>query len=279
MIRKSSATSVCPRYFSSFVLLLSILLGGFSLPSASAVTLVFFDQDGYGSTNPRGLYNFDTETTTVSLRATVPGEERFFAMDIRKSDNTVFAVDLDGGLWTMDIDTGVPTPIGDTGISSLTNMAIHPTTDQIFAMDASNPGGNFYSINPATGASTYIGYNDVDGGMAFSPDGTLYGFDGDLMHVINMVNGASARVVIPSFTTPVNVIVDGTFSADGRYFVTDYWGRIVESDPIDSSGTVLVDGLFGGGMLGLVAVPEPSALALAAFGLFGLFAFVRRRRT
>src|SRR5687767_2001450 len=76
----------------------------------NAETLIYFDENG-GNGNPRGLYNFDTETGLSTLRTTVAGDERFFAMAIRQSDHQVFAVSLDSELYTININTGAPTLI------------------------------------------------------------------------------------------------------------------------------------------------------------------------
>ena len=111
-------------------------------------------------------------------------------MDRRPSDGRYYAVDLNGGLWTIDLETGATSLVGSTGISSLVGLAIRPTTGEFFGFRVSDPGGYLYRIDPATAAATQIGFSQVDGGLA-CPDGTLYGLDGDLVHVMNTTTGAS----------------------------------------------------------------------------------------
>jgi hypothetical protein len=242
--------------------------------TAVAAPLVFFD----GS--PRGLYNFDTETGAVSFRAPVGGSESFRAIDRNPADGGFYAVDLGGGLWTIDLDTGATSLVGNTGLSSLVGLAIHPTSGEFFAFRRSSPGGYLYRLDPATAIATQIGFSQVDGGLAFSPDGTLYGLDDDFVHVMDTTTGTSQRVAIPSFTVPLDGTMagDGTFTPDGRYIVNEWWGYITEADPIDSSGRRLGSSGLGGGMGGIVYVPEPSGLVLLVAGAVAFAAWKRRGR-
>src|SRR5204862_3744570 len=73
----------------------------FALSPVRSAQLIYFDE------SPRGLYTYDTTTGVSSLRAAMIGSERFFGMDRRPSDGSIFAVDLfRAGLWTINRDTG-----------------------------------------------------------------------------------------------------------------------------------------------------------------------------
>ena len=104
------------RTVATMLAVVAVLLGRAAPVNAS--TLVYFESDGAppDPCNPRGLYTFDTDTGVSTFRAPVCCvNEYFYAMAVRPSDNTVFVVNLNGGLWTIDIDTGATTLIGPTG--------------------------------------------------------------------------------------------------------------------------------------------------------------------
>jgi hypothetical protein len=230
-----------------------------------AVDLVVFDENSFPG-HPRGLYDFNSSTATSSLRTTVSGTERFFAMDRRPSDGTVFAVDLSGGLWTLNIDTGAKVKIGDTGISSLRGLAINPLTGDMVVTQAQFPGVILYHLNPVTAVPTQVGFVEVQGGLAFSPTGVLYAFDGDLLYTVNPNTGAAQRVQNPGPAGPLpQNIQDGAFASDGRYFIVEFFGNIAEVNPSTGAGSVL-GAIPNGGTLALLAVPEPPAALLLAIG-------------
>ena len=247
------------------------LLG--SATGIEAAELIFFDEDGGGG-NPRGLYNYDTDTGVATLRAPVTADGRFFAMDTRLSDMTVFAADLDGGLWTIDIDTGTPSFIGATGIDVFLSLAIHPTTDELFGL-RNNVG--LYSIDPSTAVATFLGPTaSVHRGLAFSPAGDLFGFTpaGDLWSV-NPLNGQ----VIPVGGTGnpvVGVSEDATFTRSGELFATDYLGTIFQTDPLTGDGVAIGTTGMDAGLLALIEVPEPATIVLVGSAL-GLLLLRRSR--
>jgi hypothetical protein len=240
------------------------MLGALSYQARGAL-LVYFDEDG-GPGWQRGLYNFDTQTGLSTFRAAVPGVQRFFAMDTRLSDMTIFAVDLDGGLWRVNIDTGTPTFIGPTGIAEVAGIAIHPTTNQVFALQ--NNGG-LYALNPLNGASIFIGPTPggVDRGLSFSPAGDLFGFtdNGWLYHIDPATGHTSA--VGGSGNPVIGISEDSTFTRAGELFGTDFGGQLFQTNPVTGDGWLIgTTGPLDVGLLGLIEVPEPAALWLLAAG-------------
>jgi uncharacterized repeat protein (TIGR01451 family) len=115
----------------------------------------------------------------------------------------------DSQLYKLDPATAAPTLVGPilvgaTPVKSVTGIAIHPTTGQMYAV--ASPCDNFgfstlYAVDKATGAATVIG---SVGGMAeaqipdisFDPFGNLYGWnewDDDLIK-IDITNGTFTQV-------------------------------------------------------------------------------------
>ena len=259
------------------VLAMMVLLSILANQHLAAAILVFFDEDGSGD-EPGGLYNFNTETEVVTLRATVPGDARFFAMDTKPRDMKVFACDPEGGyLWTIDIDTGVPTRIGPTGFSGNrygpVGLAFHPTSGALFGLI--NAGG-LYSVNTWTGRFTFIGdTGGLDRGLSFSPTGELFAFghDGDL-YSIDPATG-NATPVGGAGNPVIGKSEDSTFTLSGELYATDYLGTIFRTDPITGDGVIVGTTGLGPGLLGLIEIPEPGTILLVGLGSLAL---LRTRR-
>lgn len=239
---------------------------------SSGFDLVYFDEDG-GNGQPRGLYNFDPLAGTSTLRATVPGTQRLFALDVRPSDGKVFATDLDSRLLTIDIDTGQLTDIGATGVSQMVGIAFSPIDGTLYGLQHN---GLLYRVDPHTAACTFIGLTGgVERGLAFSPAGQLYGFT-DEGHLYQ-IDPATAAV------TPVGgrgnacaaMAEDAAFLPNGRLFATDFVGNLFETNPTTGDGTLIGTTGMGAGLLGLIVTPEPTTLSLLTIVGLGLF---RRRR-
>jgi hypothetical protein len=103
---------------------------------------------------------------------------------------------FEGYLGSVNVADGTLTPIGTTGVL-LFDIAFDATTSTLYAlgntdMDFSN--FDLYTINLSTGASTYIGNVGYDySGLACSPNGTLYTYNGWL-HSVNKSTGATTAV-------------------------------------------------------------------------------------
>ncbi len=104
-------------------------------------------------------------------------------------------------LYTIDPTTGGATLVGSTGLTEVTGIAAHPTTNELYAW--SNGTQSLYTIDPATAAATPVGAGgsftqipDID----FNSTGELYGWAeyggsaSDDLVSIDIVTGASTLV-------------------------------------------------------------------------------------
>jgi len=113
------------------IFLFVLSLASLSVKVFAGPILIYFEENG-GSSNPWGLYNFDVMTGVSTLRPCVGGSGRFFAMDVRPSDKTVFTVDFSsGGLFTIDVGSGATALIGNTGITGPLWVAFDPETSAL----------------------------------------------------------------------------------------------------------------------------------------------------
>jgi len=236
---------------------------------SAAAQLVYFDE------TPRGLYTFNPITGASTLRCVVPGTERFFGMDRRASDGVIFGTDLFGsGLWTINPNTCATTRIGTLtpAIDRPEGIAFHPITGQLYV---SSVDGDLYKVNSANAATTLVGHSGLTiRGHSFSPDGSrflaIHESTGDL-YSVNPLNAVATRIgpSIPSSTPE-----DMTFTADGQLFGTAFSGELYGINPATGAATLLGTSPDPGGLLSLVAIPEPGALWSASL----LLSLLRRRR-
>jgi outer membrane protein assembly factor BamB len=229
--------------------------------------LIFFDEDG-GKSSPLGLYNFDLETGISTLRATVEGTQRFFSMTVRPSDGTVFCVDsAENDLYTIDVDTGSFTyvaPLG--GDDFVANITFDPTSDILYGLERNQR--RFFEIDQITGQRTPIGTTSFTrAGLAFSPDGTLYG----------TTSGGKLYQVDPA--TAVDTLIggvegllteDATFTSSGQMFVCDFGGEIYTYNTSTGVRQLVGTTGMGSGLLGIIEIPEPATICLLCLGGLGL---------
>lgn len=246
-----------------------------------AAHLVYFDEDG-GAGNPRGFYNFDTTTGISSLRAEVIGGGRFFSMARRPSDGAVFAISPnDHSLYSVDVNTGlhsVSTILAGPSnvISDLLNIAFDPTTSELFGIKRN--GSGLYSIDQTTGQVALVGpVSGVRAGLAFAPNGILYATDtntSNALYTIDTDSGVAALVGGGGTTS----LEDATFTSNGEMFVTGFNGGVFQYNLTTGSKATVGSTGMGSGLLGVIAVPEPSSSVIALVGIAGLLGAIARRR-
>ena len=178
----------------------------------------------------------------------LPDETTWSAGDFVGDDLTnLYAVTTVGGvLLRMDVDSGTVTTVGATGLGanggSVTGAAYDPVSGLFYVVSVSEDllgRSKLYTVDPATGASHFVGGISVPGmpavaitDIAVDAGGAMYGFEG-LSH---------ALVAIDRATGDANVVGDtGIFTqyaaamdfddSDGRLYV-------VAIDSADTSGLV-----------------------------------------
>lgn len=200
-----------------------------------------------------------------------------------------------GSLYSVDLGTGAATQL-------FSSLSYNSTTFIANAM-AFSPSGTLYAekgpalytIDLATGAVTFVGNNKPTGsfdnfagsyGMAFSPGGTLYGWDVDGSQglvTINTSNGNATRVGTAGAAADIQSLAfapDGTLYGARRYLYTidpatgvpTQVGSAGINDPADPFYPTIIG---GADIRGLAFVPEPGSFALVGIGLLS---FLRRRR-
>lgn len=189
----------------------------------------------------------------------LPDETAWSAGDFVGDDlKNLYAITSTGGvLLRIDVDSGTVATIGGTGIGanggSVTGAAYDPVSGLFYVVSVSEDllgRSKLYTVDPATGASTFVGGISIPGmqaiaitDIAIDAGGAMYGFDG-LSHTL---------VAIDRATGDANVIGDtGVFTqyaaamdfddSDGRLY-------LVAIDNADTSGLVtksyVVDPLTG----------------------------------
>ncbi|HZP37551.1 MAG TPA: PEP-CTERM sorting domain-containing protein [Methylomirabilota bacterium] len=142
-----------------------------------------------------------------------------------------------GNLGTVDVATGSATVIGNMGVV-MTDIAFSPT-GQLFGLSFTG----FYSINPATAASTFIGNHGVPGGNAlvFGTDGTLYaaGFDSTSLFTINPATGAGTSLGNVGATSGGDLAFNG-----GNLFLATGSSQLLRIDLANLANSTIV-GSFG----------------------------------
>ena len=258
-------------YFILFGLVVVLCVG-----SIRAEQLIYFTE------SPRGLYNFDTETGQSTLRCSMTGEERFFAMDRRPSDGMVFAVDLWGsGLWNIDTENGETTLIGTLNptVDRPEGITFHPETGELFV---SSVEGDLYKVDPDTAVTTLIGHSNLTiNGHSFTPDGSeILAVRQGTGGLYSVDSTTASATYIGSGTSPNTTPEDTTFGRNGELFGTAYNGTIYRFNTETGEATLVGSTGYGKGLLGLITadVPEPSTLVLLSIGAISMLAKFRRRR-
>ncbi len=222
---------------------------------------------------------------TVTGAGTVIGNTNSFiqAMDYRTSNAVLYGASY--SLTTINVVTASVTtiaPLPDLMIS----IAFSPS-DQLYAVSYS--GTSLYAQNPVTGgtlssvlltgtvfASGEVLFPGEIRGIDFGPDGTLYGV-GFGLYTINPLTGVATRI------TPLGMDITGSpsgamlfndidFGADGVLRGVTYDSSHTTKSLLytinTSTGLGTLVGPTGSDLQGLgsIPTPEPSSLALLAFG-------------
>ncbi len=193
---------------------------------------------------PAALLISASLTAQASLIAIVPGGQGLTQSEVFAVETAPFSSSL-----LSTVNTG-----------SLAGIDIHPDTADLWASGGAASGGMLFRIDRTTGALTTVGATGFSRvpGLAFAPDGTLYGLarnlmsDPDMLITINQTTGAGT-VVGPLGTSGIGAI---TFHPQtGELFATGSRAmpNAIFSVDLTNGATTLFGNVTGltGGLRGL----------------------------
>jgi len=196
------------------------------------------------------------------------------------SDNTLVTINPTTGQATTvaTLNYNVPKPTG-----TATGLSFSPT-GELFAVIGASSTWSLYNINPTTGATTFVGSTGIQVGfqdLAFSPNGTLYAWNGtNGLVTINPTTGQTTILGNPNGLSFNSLAFrnDGTLWAAKSTSPT-LWSNIDLSTGAVTS-TAFTFAASGGirGIQFLAPVPVPAAIWLFGSGLAGVVGYVRRKR-
>ena len=223
--------------------------------------------------------------TTGQLAQITPANSIHFftGLDVAP-DHTLYGVGSD--LFRIDPASGAVTDIGPLRLNGgspilMTAMAFSPT-GKLFTVD--NNVTTLFTVDLNTGALTSIGSVSLIRGLAFTPDGSLYGGFANLFKID---------------PTNAHILADLGRYGDSQTYVgeLDYYnGSLRGVEPYEGTNSAPKSTLYSINLAGvpgqlatkltdinydvvsIATVPEPSTLSLAAFGFTGLAAWSWRRK-
>jgi DNA-binding beta-propeller fold protein YncE len=145
-------------------------------PSAGVVYLA--------SSSTDSLYTLDINTGSATLIGAFSDSGIVMhGLEFDSSTNTLFGASgggtTAGNLYTLNPVTGLETLVGNSGLTSFTNL-VHDSLNNV--MYATNSGtDSFYTINRATGAATLIGPLAISS----NPNGLAYNSDNDTIYLVD----------------------------------------------------------------------------------------------
>ena len=194
---------------------------------------------GSSFSGPNGLATLlKIDPTTGAAGVIGPiGFERVSGMDYDRETGVLYATGerADGSntnvLIAIDPATGAGNEIGPTGLplvfsTAESDISIRPSDGRIYAY--LEPNDEVGTINPLTGAATFLGNSGVGGfgnGIAFDNVGVLYHADGSNVNTLNQSTGAAtvgpalSYVGFPPPAGAYRVTAIDT-NCDGRFFVS-----------------------------------------------------------
>jgi len=236
-------------------------------PTTGTTYLVIVDY----STHICTLYTVDLATAATTLVGTLSGLILDITID---SSGLMYGIDVDAdALVAIDKSTGATQPIGSIGFDAVFGEGLDFDRQTGILYLASTPGdvaGNFYTVDPTTGATTFVGAlaAEIDT-MAIAKSGAACATPADTPWLSYDV--ASGTVPPdPDQTSPdtVNVSFDASTLAPGTYtanlcvYSNDVSHSrvaipvhltVTEAGPAD---TIFTDGFDGSGGGGTVAMAE-----------------------
>jgi len=165
---------------------------------------------------PGNLYSIDTTTGVSTVIA--PLAEPFSAIDFDGSGVLYGISNSAQVLRIINTTTGALTSIGGPPIGRFSDMSFDATTGTMFAIRGNGAGGQLFTVNLTSGASTLVGGGgNCVAGLAVRADGTMF-MDNECQGgfgTVNKANGAFA-VTLPFNEFMAMTFVNGTLFAVPR---------------------------------------------------------------
>lgn len=103
-------------------------------------------------------------------------------------------------IFTVDRATGATTLIGPTGTTFISGLTVHPTTKELYATVPTSSGTDLYRISSQSGEALLAATIPVTRirGIAFHPNGTLFGVVDGQLYEINAATGKATPIGLSS---------------------------------------------------------------------------------
>ena len=182
------------------------LIGQITANAGTTAGLAYNTQNGtlyVSSSGNDALYTLDINT----LEATLVGEYGdsgivMHGLEWDSSTGTLYGASgggtTAGNFYTINTSTGVASFVGNSGLTSFTNIGYHAGLDVMFATNSGTD--SFYTIDRATGAATLVGplLNAANpNGLAYNAsNGLLYMIDNntDMLYSMNLNTGEAVAI-------------------------------------------------------------------------------------
>lgn len=189
----------------------------------------------------------------------------------------LLGIGANGLLMDVDVNTGQATAIADTGLVAA-GLEYGPD-GTLYGLEFPETG-TVYTVDPNTGASTFVGEFETDrqaisfaGGLAISPDGVAYTIGTDLgtdAHVMSLdLATGEAIASVPAVFNTGFLSISTVWRPDGKLLVSEAMfgpSNLWEVDPVTGDTTMISSMDFG--LFGLTSIGSTSYATSSDYDLY-----------